>query len=167
MSNPKFDYLDRDEVIEWYKNSLGIKLTPIGTKEKYLTDQSDKRYCLLGAREDWHGIDKEIVDNEHDWNDAVLIVATLHKDGIDIYQGPLSPLIQNKNRLTLSRGSGGYHYQFNTRVKGNNLCVDQIHSLSLEKIGKANSATDMRDLLEELKKNPELMAKVRGLLKNK
>jgi len=163
MIEPKFDEVDRTEVIEWYERECGRRLKPIGTKKKYLIDQGDRRYCMLGVREDWqykeywHGIDHEVIVNRHVWNDGTLIIAIRHKDGIDIYQGPLMPLILNKH--CLSEG-----YTFHTIVKGESLIVKEIHGYSLLKIGVAKSTTYFRKIWEEVKDNPELMDKLQSIL---
>jgi len=160
MSNPKADELDRDEVIEWYKSKHGILLSP-ANKRKILHDQTEKRYCVLVAREDWqqwHGLDPEIFVNEKDWTDGVLVIGIRHKDYINIYQGPIKPLVLNKTRPT-------HRYQFHTREKESILVVNEIPDFSLEKVGKTDSPYELRVLMENLKENPEFRDDAKKLMK--
>jgi len=157
MQEPKGDELDRDEVIEWYEKEGGIRLTRVNNKKrKILHDQTGRLYCLLVAREtwkQWHGLDREILDNEIDWVDGVLIIAIRHKKLINIYEGPIRPLVQRKDFL--SKG-----YKFHTREKGDWLFVSEVPDFSLKKVGTANNPKDLRVLMEKLKENPALMDKL-------
>ncbi len=82
----KFDSQDRKTVISDVNKHLGVKLTNIGRRQKYLKDEYDKRYWVLGGYDYWHGIPSEMMESEVQAKDnATLIIAVRKKTGIDIF----------------------------------------------------------------------------------
>jgi len=104
MVNPKFDETDRRKVIAEIETHFGVKLSPVGTRRKYLQDQTRRTFWVFGGYEDWHGIPAEMMEAEEKRNaEGILVVAKRGRTRIDIYTGPLLPLIKNKKSLSHTR----------------------------------------------------------------
>jgi hypothetical protein len=66
--------------------------------------------------------------------DGVLVVAKRYKNIIDIYSGPLQPLIKSKHSLSHTQKGD---YQFNIDIRGNHLSIKEVQGLYLTKLGEA------------------------------
>lgn len=136
MANPKFDETDRRKVIAEIQSHFGVKLTPVGTRRKYLRDQNNRTFWVFGGYEDWHGIPAEMMEAEEKRNaEGILVVAKRGRTRIDIYTGTLLPLIKNKKRLSHTQKG---EYQFNIRLRGNSLIIHEVPELHLSALGTAS-----------------------------
>lgn len=136
MVNPKFDETDRKKVIAEIQSHYGVKLSPVGTRRKYLRDQNNRTFWVFGGYEDWHGIPAEMLEAEEKRNaEGILVVAKRGRTKIDIYTGPLLPLIKNKKRLSHTQKG---EYQFNIRIIGNSLTIHEVPGLHLSALGTAS-----------------------------
>jgi hypothetical protein len=136
MTNPKFDETDRRKVIAEIESHFEVKLTPVGTRRKYLQDQNKRTFWVFGGYEDWHGIPVDMMEAEEKRNfDGILVVAKRGLSKIDIYTGSLLPLIKSKK--TLSHTKNG-EYQFNIRLRGNSLSIHEVPGLHLSRLGAAS-----------------------------
>ena len=101
----KFSQSERREVIERLQVALGVALRPIGSRSKYLEDENGRRYLLLGGYGDWHGIPKEVVETEErsKTQGTLLVVAKRYEDRMEVYSGPLAPLLRAKDKLTITK----------------------------------------------------------------
>lgn len=112
---------------------FGTKLSRVGKYRKFLQDPSGKSYWVFGGYEDWHGITSDMLKEEQSRaTDGVLVVAKRHKSTIDIFAGPLNPLIANSRDLSHTQTGD---YQFNIAVRGNSLTIKEIPALTLRKLG--------------------------------
>jgi len=140
MTNPKFDETDRRKVIAQIESHYQVKLTRVGTRRKYLQDQNKRSFWVFGGYEDWHGIPAEMMEAEEKRNaDGILIVAKRGRTRIDIYSGPLLLLIKNKKSLAHSQKG---EYQFNIRLRGNSLTINEVPGLHLTALGTASYPTE-------------------------
>ncbi|MHB8309091.1 hypothetical protein [Metallibacterium sp.] len=130
---PKFDETDRSKVISEVERHLGTKLSRVGNYRKFLQDASGKSYWVLGGYEDWHGITSDMLKKEQRRaTDGVLVVAKRHKSTIDIFSGPLQPLIANYRDLSHTQTGD---YQFNVAIRGNSMTIKEVQGLTLRKLG--------------------------------
>jgi hypothetical protein len=135
MAKLKFDETDRQKVIEAVESHFKVKLTPVGNRRKFLRDDTMRSYWVFGGYEDWHGIPAEMLDAEIRNNtDGILVVAKRGLRKIEIYAGRLSPLVKNKNLLSLTKKG---EYQFNVRTRGERLTILEVPEVSLHKIEAA------------------------------
>lgn len=140
MTNPKFDETDRRKVIAEIESHYQVKLTRVGTRRKYLQDQNKRTFWVFGGYEDWHGIPAEMMEAEEKRNaDGVLVVAKRGRTRIDIYTGPLLPVIKNKKNLAHTQKG---EYQFNIRQRGNSLTINEVPGLHLSALGTASYTTE-------------------------
>lgn len=110
-----------------------VKLARVGGYRKFLIDANGKSYWVLGGYEDWHGITAKMMKEEQRrLSDGVLVVAKRYRGKIDIFSGPLQPLIEHSGDLSHTQTAG---YQFHITIRGNNLTVNEIQGLSLRKLG--------------------------------
>lgn len=136
MTKLKFDETDRRKVIAELQSHFGVKLSRVGTRRKYLRDENNRTFWVFGGYEDWHGIPAEMMEAEEKRDaEGILVVAKRGKTKIDIYTGPLMPLI--KNRKSLSHTQKG-EYQFNIRLRGNSLTVHEVPGFHLTALGTAS-----------------------------
>jgi hypothetical protein len=140
MTSPKFDETDRRKVIAEIESHYQVKLTRVGTRRKYLQDQNKRTFWIFGGYEDWHGIPAEMMEAEEKRNvDGILVVAKRGRTRIDIYTGPLLPLIKNKKSLSHTQKG---EYQFNIRLRGNSLTIHEVPELHLSALGTASYPTE-------------------------
>ncbi|MCD6485746.1 MAG: winged helix-turn-helix domain-containing protein [Syntrophobacterales bacterium] len=133
----KFDEHDRNKVISAVERYFKIGLSPVGSRRKYLEDKNGKSYWILGGHENWHGIPSDMLEEEERRaSNGTLIIAVVHQSRMDIFSGPLQPLITSKH--TLSHTQKG-DYEFHIQVRENYLVIAEFLNeglnLSLEKIG--------------------------------
>ena len=157
MSSMKFDETDRRKVIAEIESHFGVKLSPVGSRRKYLQDQNKRTFWIFGGYEDWHGIPSEMMEAEEKRNsDGILVIAKRGRIKIVIYTGPLLPLIKSKQ--TLSHTKKG-EYQFNIRERGDLLFINEVPKLHLSKLGVAAYSTDE-------KTSDKNMEKVEAIIRN-
>ena len=133
MKKHKFDETDRDKVISEIEQHFGTKLSRVGKRRKVLQDPSGKSYWVLGGYDDWHGITSDMIKEEQKRAiDGVLVVAKRHKTTIDIFAGPLKPLITNNHNLSQVQNGD---YQFHISIRGNSLTIKEIPVLTLRRLG--------------------------------
>lgn len=133
MQKHKFDETDRDKVISEIERHFDTKLSRFGRRKKVLQDPSGKSYWILGGYDDWHGVTSDMVKEEETRaTDGVLVIAKRHKTTIDIFVGPLRPLIANSPNLShVQKGD----YQFNISIRGNSMTIREVPELMLRKLG--------------------------------
>ena len=133
MQKPKFDETDRGKVISEVERHFDTKLSRVGNYRKFLQDPSGKSYWVFGGYDDWHGITSDMLQEEQTRaTDGVLVVAKRHKSAIDIFSGPLKPLIANCRDLSHTQAGD---YQFNISIRGNSMTIKEVPVLTLRKLG--------------------------------
>jgi hypothetical protein len=143
MKSPKFDEHDRRKVISEVEDHFSVHLSPVGTRRKFLEDGNGKTFWVLGGYEDWHGIPPEMLEEEERRStNGVLVVAKRYKSRIDVYSGPLEPLIKNKELLSHAKKGD---YQFNINIRGNHLFIKEIPDLSLAVLGESQYSVEEKD----------------------
>lgn len=158
MANLKFDETDRRKVIAELQSHYGVKLTPVGTRRKYLRDQSNRTFWVFGGYDDWHGIPAEMMEAEEKCNaEGILVVAKRGRTRIDIYTGQLLPLIKNKKSLSHTQKG---EYQFNIRIKGNCLTINEVPGLHLTALGTTSYSVEDKNSDKAVEKAGAIIRKL-------
>lgn len=128
----KFNESDRDKVIAVVEQHFGVKLSNVGTRKKYLQDQSGRSFWVLGGYDNWHGIPPDMMEEEVKRNtNGVLVVAKRHLHSIEIFAGGLKPMVQSKGDLYRTK-NGDFH--FNVHIVLTHLNIKEIEGFSLVRI---------------------------------
>jgi len=158
MKSLKFDEHDRKKVISEVEDHFGVQLSPVGSRRKFLESEDGKTFWVLGGYEDWHGIPPEMLEEEKCRStNGVLIVAKRYKNRIDIFSGPLQPLIENKKKLSHTKKGD---YQFNINIRGNHLFIKEIQDLSLAKLGEAQYSGEQKDSEKKVQEIKAVLSKL-------
>jgi len=158
MPSLKFDETDRQKVISEIESHFGVRLSPVGTKRKYLKDQNNRAFWIFGGYEDWHGISAEMMAVEEKHNTGgVLVIAKRARIKIDIYVGPLTPLIKNKTKLSHTKFG---EYQFNIHVRGNTLSLKEISDFHLSRLGSTEYSAENRSFDKDVEKAGNIIRKL-------
>jgi hypothetical protein len=135
----KFDEDDRRRVIAVIEQHFGISLKAIDSYRKYLRDEHGSRYIVLGGYEDWHGIPRKIfAAEEASPADTTLIIAKRSKTAIDIFSGPLRPLLDRKDDLPKTN----HEYVFNLSFGANGLKVREAPNLVLRRLDETRYSVE-------------------------
>jgi hypothetical protein len=144
MNPMKFGEYDRRKVIEEIEVRHGVKLTRVRTWPKYLQDENGKSYWIFGGYEDWHGITQGMMKEEEGKGaNGILVIAKKYKNRIDIFAGPLRPLIENKACLSRTKKGG---YEFNIHVSTNQVIIKEVRNLVLKKLSEAHYTDEEMNL---------------------
>jgi hypothetical protein len=158
MNSRKFDEHDRKKVISEVEDHFAIHLSPVGSRRKFLEDEEGKTYWVLGGYDDWHGIPLEMMEEEDRRStNGVLVVAKRYKTQIDIYFGPLQPLIRNKDMLSHTENGD---FQFNINLHGNHLFIKEVKGLSLAKLGEAPYSGEEKDSDKKIQDFKAMLSKL-------
>jgi hypothetical protein len=158
MKSTKFDEHDRRKVITELEEHYGVKLYPVGARRKFLEDGEGKAFWVLGGYEDWHGIPPEMVEEEaRRSRGGVLIVAKRYKNKIDVYSGPVRPLIENKDNLSHTKEG---NYQFHIEILGGHLLIREIPGLSLTKLGETPHSFEEKDSDKKVQEVKDILDKL-------
>lgn len=137
MPTIKFDGHDRRLVIAQVEAEFDVKLERIGRRQKYLRDATGRRYCIFGGYGEWHGLPEEVVEaEEKNPGDSMLIVAKRLDSAIDVFAGPLQPLVEGKYRLAYTRDG---QYEFNVDISGNRMNVRELPRVVLWRLGTSEA----------------------------
>ena len=134
MARAKFDETDRRAVIDELSRRLDVQISRIGRRRKWLRDHSGRNYWVLGGYADWHGIPEEMMDAEEaDPSDGFVVIAMRRQSDMEIFLGPLAPLVAARRKLYRANQSTG-DYQFTFRRRGSHLLLDQDSSVTLSSL---------------------------------
>ncbi len=127
----RFGDQDRDQVIHAILECCGVQLERVGSRSKWLREASGKNWWILGGRGTWHGIPKDMMRDERQARTAgVLVIAIKKQASIDVFKGPLGPLVSNRDRLR--RGDDQFH--FNVKVDGTRMRCVEAPNVVLDKL---------------------------------
>ena len=111
----KFDNLDRDLVIKEIQERCGVKLKKVRGGFKWLRDESGRNWWVLDGIDTWHGIPEEMMEDERRTQvEGVLVIAYKKLTSIDVFKGPLGPLVSASNGLPGATQPGS-QYHFNVK----------------------------------------------------
>ncbi len=143
MPKHKFDETDRAAVISEVEKHFGVKLSRVHNYRRFLQDSAGVPYWVLGAYEDWHGINPDMINEQaRRPKGGVLVVASMRTTGIDIFSGPLAPLIANRKDLVHTQTGD---YQFHVVAHGNSMTIKEVGSLVLRKLGFVEESARSKD----------------------
>ncbi len=124
----KFGENDRERVRLALEQFLGIKLTRPGRRRKVMVDEAGRVYWIMGYG-DWHGIEPDMIDDLAPAHDALLVIARRMKRTIRLFAGPLRPILQNLEQLTVAESG---QLQFNLKDTGGKLIVKEVPQATLD-----------------------------------
>ena len=134
MAHAKLDETDRRAVIDELGRHLGVQINRVGRRRKWLRDRSGRNYWVLGGYADWHGIPEEMMDAEvADPSGGFVVIAMRRKSDMEIFLGPLAPLVAARRKLSRANQSTG-DYQFTFRRRGSHLLLDKDVSVTLSSL---------------------------------
>lgn len=130
----KFANLDRAHVISALEEHYGIKLKKVSPRHKWLRDESDRNWWVLGGRDDWHGIPEEMMEDERQAHlEGRLVIAEKRLGSLVVFEGPLSRLVSARGKLYRATQTTG-DYQFTVEVKGDAMRCVQASDVALRRI---------------------------------
>lgn len=126
----KFNSRDRARVVALLEDRYVSQLKPTHGLQKYFVDENNRRYLILGAIGDWHGIPARVVAIERAIAQAdlqaadrgILIIARKLKDRIRLFRGGLKEFVACSDRFVRTQ-TGEYH--IDTTEIGKKLTVVQ------------------------------------------
>jgi hypothetical protein len=135
----EFNNTDRDNVVIKIQEILKIKLAHIEIGKRIFVDTFKIPYVIFGGTKTWHGISEKQIDFLCDaqktgriTKEGVLIIVRKYtEEKFEIYSGKLSLFLENKGLL--SRNYQG-NYQFDLKLKGDDMIITRIPSIYCEKI---------------------------------
>lgn len=131
MTSVRFDEIDRRAVIDSLSRQLGVRLTVVGRRRKWLKDEFQRHYWVIGGYGEWHGIPAEMMDAEvASPSGGILAIAMRLRQAIQIYVSPLAPFVDARSALNRARKTTG-DYQFTYTKRGIHLVIDQAPSIAL------------------------------------
>ena len=135
MADMKFGNDERKQVIVRLEALKNIKLLPVGNSKKFLKGSDGSHYCIVGGTGDWHGIPKEVLEQGNkDSANFYLVIARWLKTEIQIYMGPLKPLIDRRESLTKNY-RGDFQFDLNTPTN-NILSIKQVPTATFRMVDK-------------------------------
>jgi len=133
MTLKKFDNQDRNPGIREIEKHYSIKLKKMSGKRKWLRDESGKNRWVLGGRGGWHGIPKEMIEDELQTpTEGMLVIAERRRSTIEVFAGPVHQLCNAKGKLHPSLDAR--NYTFNCRIHGDYMTVIEVPGFILRKI---------------------------------
>jgi len=125
----KFNNKDRRRVVTVLQDEIGSKFTRVGSRQRYLKDELDNRYVVLGGIEGWHEIPDHVVEDIKSYaQNSYLVIAIKKKSTLKIFRGSMEPFLKALNQL--HRNVKG-HYQFNIDEHAEYLKVREAPSVTL------------------------------------
>ena len=154
----KFDEADREATIREVQNCLGVRLSPIGRRRKWLRDDDGRSYWVIGGYGEWHGIPEEMFDAEAKApTDGILVFANRRREALQVFLGPLEHLVRNRSKLYRARKTTG-DFQFTVTQKGARLHINQVPGFTLKELATFGYTADE-------KANDQSVHAVKGLLR--
>jgi hypothetical protein len=138
----KFDEADREAVIRAIEDRLGVRLSPVGRRRKWLRDGDGRSYWVLGGYGEWHGIPEEMIDAEaKNPTTGMLVIANRKREALQVFVGPVDPVVRNRHRLYRARKTTG-DYQFTLTQKGARLHINQVPGFALTELSTFGYTAD-------------------------
>ena len=132
MADIKFSGDERESVIKRLEKLKNIKLKPVGRYKKFLEGSDRLYYCIVGGRDDWHAIPKEVMEQERKYQASVyLVIARWLKTRIELYGGLLEPLFELRDSLSRTE-KGDFQFDLGTPTDGI-LSIKQVSGVKFEK----------------------------------
>ena len=135
----KFGENDRELVRLALEQCLAIKLKRPGRRRKVMTDEAGNVYWIMGYG-DWHGIERDMINTLEPDHDALLVIARRTKQAIRVFTGPLQPILQNLERLTIVQSG---QLQFDLDDACGKLVIKQIPQATLDLLTEFNRKADV------------------------
>ena len=130
----KFDNLDRDLVIKEIQERCGVKLKKMRDRTKWLRDESGRNWWVLGGLGTWHGIPEEMMADERRTQvEGVLVIAYKKLTSIDVFKGPLGPLVSASNGLPGATQPGSQYY-FNVEPSRTRMRCIEVPKVVLDRL---------------------------------
>ena len=156
----KFDNLDRRVVIGAVQKHYDVKLERVEGRDKWRRDESGRNWWVLGGKGDWHGIPKEMMEDEIQARfDGTLIIAQKKRNFVEAFSGSLHPLVYVRDKLYRASRSTG-DYQFKVKVSGDRLLCVQAQDVVLQRFETIPYAIEDRDRDKRMNELHKLLATI-------
>ena len=141
---PKFNDQDRKFVIDELEKVQNVKLQQIDPPKKLFRDSNGMVYLISGGTGDWHGINPKIMESlANHKQEGTFVVAKKFTTKIEIFAGSLLTLLQNKNKLSITR-KGDFH--FHCIINKDDLSLQEIPQLRCKKVTEVLFPNQQKDL---------------------
>lgn len=158
----KFDGLDRDRVVDAIQEHEGVKLQKMGRTFKWSRDASGRNWWILGGKETWHGIPETMMNDEKCAQvEGVLVIAYKKRTRIDVFKGPLGPLVSASKMLSRA-GQPPREFHFDVKVSGTRMQCIQIPNVVLDRLVTIPHSEEDRERgrkLDEFQKSISAMSR--------
>jgi len=105
---------------------------------------------VLGGKDDWHGIPKEMMKDEEEGQiEGVFVLAVRKRTSVEVYVGSPSQLVSSRAELSLVADQ--YHFDFAAR--GNFVRCVQVPNVMLERIITFPHSNEDREQLRKRKES--------------
>ena len=135
MKVEKFNDIDRKLVIEELEKIQGVTLEQLKPSRKLYKSSNNLLYLISGGIEDWHGINKNIIDQlsrlTSSDKENVFIVVKKYCTQIDLFVGSLSIFLSQKDKLMKTKSGG---LQFHCIHTEDGLYLKEIKDLFCNKV---------------------------------
>lgn len=154
----KFDKWDRERVIGAVQEHCCVRLRRVGRRDKWLRDNSNRNWWVLGGIADWHGIPQEMMADEKLARlEGVLVMAEKKLTRMEIFMGPLGQLLSSRNRL-YPAASGGR--QFTVKVRGDVMRCVQAPVVVLKRIASIPHSEEDREHVRRRNEVSKILARL-------
>jgi hypothetical protein len=144
MHTDKFVSTDRELVISELERIQQTKLSPVLLSRKLYVDTKGMSYFILGGTGDWHGISRNVIKELKTYSrEGAFVIAKKYKSKIDLCVGSLITLIQNLERLSLTKQED---LQFHTVIAEDGVYILEIPELFLNRVSEIRIPGKSRDL---------------------
>ena len=156
----KFDNWDRKVVIDGVQERYGVSLGKVGGRDKWRRDESGRNWCVLGGKDDWHGMPEEMMEDERQAQiEGMLVVAQKKYTCIELFSGPLRPIVDERDKLYRAARSTG-DYQFTIKSYGDDLRCAQITNAVLKRFDTIPWSAGDRERDKRMKKLHKLVTTI-------
>jgi len=143
MKKIKFTDNDRKLVIKELEAIQKTKLIQLKPSRKLYKDSNEMLYLISGGTEDWHGINKNVINKLIEYKkEGAFVVAKKYQTKIEICVGSLSTFVKNLDKLSKTK-SGGYH--FHNVITEDGLFVEEIPKLYCNNVKEFTFRPGTRD----------------------
>ena len=143
----KFDKWDRKPVVDLIQETFGVTLSAVGGRDIWFNDESGAEWWILGGKDFWHAIPRQMMDCKSVGEPTGQFVFALKlADSLNVYVGPLQPLITEKHSLRPTDDA----YRFNVDVRRDSMRIVEAPSVVLKKIGTIAHTNSDRESIRKV-----------------
>ena len=153
----KFDKWDRKRVVGLIQEKFDVTLSAVESRDIWFRDESGAEWWILGGKGDFHGISEEMMARERGGEfTGRLVFARKLIGSLNVYIGPLLPLIDAKH--SLSRRKEDNAYLFNVVARKDSLRIVEAPSVVLKKIDTIQHSDSDRESARNVERAAKMFA---------